>query len=164
MVHNFSSYVLSQEEPEALSYGLEHHIPSKVTRNSVNTEFESFYQSLLLDISTIPEESIARRKTQLRSTCKKYYSVKIPFRYRQAIKRLSNNKDTVILKQDKGRGVIMLNHSKYIKKCLSIVNSNQFLQVDKDPTASIERKVQKTLRKIKDKIPSLLYSKIYPTG
>ena len=143
-----------------------HHIPSKVTRNSVNTEFESFYQSLLLDISTIPEESIARRKTQLRSTCKKYYSVfdAIPFRYRQAIKRLSNNKDIVILKQDKGRGVIMLNHSKYIEKCLSIVNSNQFLQVDKDPTASIERKAQKTLRKIKDKIPSLLYSKTYPTG
>ena len=25
-------------------------------------------------------------------------------------------------------------------------------------------KVQRTLRKIKDKIPSLLYSKIYPTG
>ena len=36
--------------------------------------------------------------------------------------------------------------------------------MDKDPTTSIERKVQKTLRKIKDKIPSLLYSKIYPTG
>ena len=59
VVYNFSSYVLSQEEHEALSYGLEHHTPSKVTRNSVNTEFESFYQSLLLDISTIPEESIA---------------------------------------------------------------------------------------------------------
>ena len=57
-----TGYVLSQEEHEALSYGLDYHIPSKVTRNSVNTEFESFYQSLLLDISTIPEESIARKK------------------------------------------------------------------------------------------------------
>ena len=44
---------------------LKHHIPSKVTRNSVNTEFESFYHSLLLDMSTIPEESIVRTKTQL---------------------------------------------------------------------------------------------------
>ena len=95
---------------------------------------------------------------------KKYYNVKIPFRYRQAIKRLSNNKNIVILKQDKGRGVVLLNRSKYIEKCLSIVNSNQFLQVDKDPTASIERKVQRTLRKRKYKITSLLYSKIYPTG
>ena len=146
-----------------MSHGLEHHIPSKVTRNSVNTEFESFYQSLLRDISIIPEERIARIKTQLRSKCEKYYNVKIPSRYRQAIKRLSNNKDIAILKQDKGRGVIILNRSKYIEKCLSIVNSSQFLQVDKDPTASIERKVQRTLRKIKDKIPALLYSKVYPT-
>ena len=129
----------------------------------MNTEFESFYQSLLRDISIIPEERIARIKTQLRSKCEKYYNVKIPSRYRQAIKRLSNNKDIAILKQDKGRGVIILNRSKYIEKCLSIVNSSQFLQVDKDPTASIERKVQRTLRKIKDKIPALLYSKVYPT-
>ena len=60
--------------------------------------------------------------------------------------------------------MVILNRSKYIEKCLSIVNSSQFIQVDKDPTASIERKVQRTLRKIKDKIPALLYSKIYPTG
>ena len=93
VVHNFSSYVVSQEEHDALSHGLEHHMPSKVTRNSVNTEFESFYQSLLRNISTIPEERIARLKTQLRSKIEKYYYVKIPFRYREAIKRLSNNKN-----------------------------------------------------------------------
>ena len=83
-----------------------------MTRNSVNTEFESFYQSLLRNISTIPEERIARIKTQLRSKCKKYCNVKIPFRYHQAIKRLSNNKDILILKQDKGRGVVILNRRK----------------------------------------------------
>ena len=63
VVHNFSSYIISQEEHDALSHGLEHHIPFTVTRNSVNIEFESFYQSLLRDISTIPEERIARIKT-----------------------------------------------------------------------------------------------------
>ena len=51
----------------------------------------------------------------------------------------------------------ILNRSKYIETSLSIVNSSQFLQVDKDPTAFIERKVERTLRKIKDKIPALLY-------
>ena len=57
----------------------------------------------------------------------------------------------------------ILNRSKYIETCLSIINSSQFLQVDKDPTASTEKKLQRTLRKIKDKILALLYSKIYPT-
>lgn len=87
----------------------------------------------------------------------------IPFRYRQAIKRLSNKKDTIILKQDERREVFILNRSKYIEKYFSIVNSNQFLQVDKSLTGSIERKVQRRLNKIKDKILSLLYSKIYAT-
>ena len=67
------------------------------------------------------------------------------------MKRLSNNKDIVILKHHKGR-VVILNRSRYIEKCLLIVDSSQFLQVDKDPTVSIESKVQRTLRKIKDKI------------
>ena len=53
-----------------------------------------------------------------------------------------------------------MNRSKDIEKCLSIVNSNQFLQADKNPTAPIERKVQRTLRR-KKKIPSLLYPKTY---
>ena len=104
--------------------------------NSVNTEFESFYQSLLRDISTIPEERTARIKTQLRSKFEKYYKVKIPFRQRQAIEKLSNNKDFVVLKQDKQREVVILNRSKYIEKYLSIANSSQFLQVDKDQTSS----------------------------
>ena len=81
------------------------------------------------------------------------------FRYRQAIKRLLNNKGIVILKQDKGRGVVTLNGSKYIEKCLSIVNNSQFLQVDKDPSTSIERKVQRILTKIKDKIPAYFIQK-----
>ena len=34
VVHSFSSYVLSQEEQHALSYGLKHHTLSKVKRNT----------------------------------------------------------------------------------------------------------------------------------
>ena len=33
VVQNFSSYVLSQEERDALPYGLEHHIACKVAKN-----------------------------------------------------------------------------------------------------------------------------------
>ena len=40
---NFSSYKLSKEEYEALSYSLDYYIPSQVTGNSRNTEFEMFF-------------------------------------------------------------------------------------------------------------------------
>ena len=61
----------------------------------MNKEFESFYQSLLLDISTILEERTARIKTQFPS--------KILFDIDKQKKSLSINKGIVILKQDKGR-------------------------------------------------------------
>ena len=43
-VHNFSLYQLSDDELTALSYGLDHHIPNKLNRNRMHTEFEQFYQ------------------------------------------------------------------------------------------------------------------------
>ena len=39
IVHNFSSYNLTQEEHEVLSYGLDH-IPTSINRNNIKTEFE----------------------------------------------------------------------------------------------------------------------------
>ena len=44
---------------------------------------------------------------------------------------------------------------------LSILNTKQFAEMDHDPTAYIEGKVQRILRKIKNKLPSFVYSKIY---
>ena len=164
VVHNFSSYKLSKEEHEALSYSLDYHIPTKVTRNPPNTEFEMFFQNQRNKISAIPEENLARIKTKLHSTCEKYYHVKPYFKYNQVIQNLSRNKDTVILKRGKGRGVVVLDRSKYMEKCLSILSTSKFAETDHDPTAYIEGKVQRILRKIKNKLPSFVYSKIYPTG
>ena len=50
VVHNFSSDKLSKEEHEGLSYSLDYDIPSKVTRNLLNTELKMFSQNLLNNI------------------------------------------------------------------------------------------------------------------
>ena len=47
IVHNVSSYNLSQVEINALSHGLDHHIPTNINRNAITTEFELLFQSLL---------------------------------------------------------------------------------------------------------------------
>ena len=80
------------------------------------------------------------------------------------MKKLSNNDSIVILKQDKGRGVVIMNRSAYIEKCFSLPNTSQFNKLTKDPTHATERKIQRVARKIKLKLPSNIYSKIYPTG
>ena len=40
IVHNVSSYNLSQVEINALPCGLDHHIPTNINRNAITTESE----------------------------------------------------------------------------------------------------------------------------
>ena len=46
------------EQYEGLSFGLDTHIPVKVNKNAIYTEFRVFYQSSLKGISNIPEKGI----------------------------------------------------------------------------------------------------------
>ena len=90
--------------------------------------------------------------------------MKVPFKYKEVIKKLSNNNSIVILKQDNGRLTVIMNRSAYLAKCFTLLNTSQFNKLIKDPTHATERKIQRVVRKIKLKLPSNIYSKIYPTG
>ena len=48
------------------------------------------------------------------------YPVKAPFKYKEVIKKLPNNNSKIILKKDKGRGVVITNRIAYLEKCLNI--------------------------------------------
>ena len=45
--------------------------------------------------------------------CDKYCHVKVPYKQKKITSNLSNGKDIVILKQDKGRGVVVMDRSNY---------------------------------------------------
>ena len=53
-----------------------------------------------------------------------------------------------MLKRKKGRGVVILDRSKYMEKCLSILSTSPFAEIHHDPTVYIEGELQRTLRKI----------------
>ena len=57
-----------------------------------------------------------------------------------------------------------MNRGKYFDQCLAILNTGQFVQLQKDSISSLERKVQPTFRKIKQNLPTDVYIKLYPTG
>ena len=107
-VHNFSSYHLTMEEEKALSFGLDEHIPTSLNRNKLFTEFEIFHQNILNDLPNLPEHDIMALKTKLCHTCEKYSQIKVPYKYRTVTDNLRRNKDLVILKQDKGKAVVLL--------------------------------------------------------
>ena len=92
-VHNFPSYQSSTDEYTALSYGLDHHIHTRLNNNRIHTEFEQFYQSILKDITHLPENYLSSLKTKLRNTCEKYSKIYVPYKYKKITDQLSGNKD-----------------------------------------------------------------------
>ena len=111
---------------------------------------------VLLHKADLPEHNIDRIKTKLRSVCKKYHNVKTPYKHRAIINNLLKNKDIVILGRDKGRAIVILNLSKYLEKCLSFLDSNQFKELYYDSTYSVERKVTKHYEKLKQNFQQTL--------
>ena len=101
---------------------------------------------------------------KLRHTCEKYSDIKVPYKYQRTIDTLRQNNSIVVLKQDKGIRVVILGKNIYVEKCLSILDTNQFMKLDKNPTSSYESKIQRILRKIKSKFSTDEYKKLYPTG
>ena len=59
-------------------------------------------------------------KTKWRSTCERYSKIHVPYKYKTIIEGLSKNQSICVMKQDKGRGVAVMDRSKYTEKCLSI--------------------------------------------
>ena len=80
--------------------------------------------------------------------CKCQYKYKC--KYKKIIENLSNNKNIIILKQDKGCGVVILNRKSYTEKCCKILKTRQFKKLETDPTKTIEGNLQRMLRSIKN--------------
>ena len=155
---------MSNKEYTALSFGLDHHIPTKSKDVAREVKFQQFYQGLFTGLIHLPDNVLSLLKTKLRSTCEKYSQVNVPYKYKKVIDNLSKNKSIVILKQDKGRGVVILDTTKYTEECMALSNTEHFKRLTTDPTAATERKIQKVLKKIKSKFSEQEYKRSYPIG
>ena len=131
---------------------MEQHIPVKLNKHTIKTEFEVFYQSLLKNISHIPENDNSLIKTILLSTYDKYSNVYLPYEYRRIVENLSKNDSIVIMKQDKGKGIVIMDKHKYTKKCLEMLNAKQFSKISVDLTKKTEAEIQRVLQKVKSKL------------
>ena len=69
----------------------------------------------------ITENELQQVKTKLRNTCERYCNIKVLYKQRQIIKSLSQRVDITIMKTDKGRGVVIMNKSKYLEKILTLL-------------------------------------------
>ena len=57
-----------------------------------------------------------------------------------------------------------MDRTKYTDKCLELLQTNQFIKLNHNLTKSIEGKIQRILRKVKNRLSSKEYCKLYPAG
>ena len=74
----------------------------------IDTEFELYFQSIYRYLNYIPDSKIKDLKTKLRYICDRYNRIRVPYIFRKKVEKLSRNYSIMVLKQDKGRGVIVM--------------------------------------------------------
>ena len=72
-------------------------------------------------------------KSNLRNVCQKY-KIKVPYKYQDIIYSFINNDTIKVWKQDKGRGVVVTDCSKYAEKCLEILEIDQSAKIKDEST------------------------------
>ena len=154
---------MTPQEEYALSFSLDQHIPTKVNENKLKTEFESFFYHIQKYTSNLDQQIQDELKTKIKRTCENYSKVKVPYKFQHVIDNLSKNESIIIMRQDKGRGVTILDRKDYIEKCLNILDTKQFRKLNKDPTKTLERKMQRAVTKMKCHLEEKEYKKLYPT-
>ena len=85
----------------------------------------------------------------------------------RVLRNLRKNKDIVIMKPDKGNGVVILDRKLYNNAIEEIISdSSKFEKLNEDPTLKREASLQRFLRKLKQKnfFNEIEYDKLYLSG
>ena len=176
VVFNFSSRLISDKEKEILSKGLNFAVPpTRLNVCSFLTPFEKFYNLLKQEPVNVcsgffPDSIKARLKDVAYSG---YRSYSRPcFLYSQeelnTLKDLRNDNSIVIMKPDKGNGVVIVNKDDYHKKMDEILaDTSKFELLDDDAvklTIKRENQVKALLKKLKSDncMNSKTYNELYP--
>ena len=173
IVQNFSSRKLTEDETQLLAKGLKHPVFPTLKLLDMKADLEIFYAKFVKFYS---ENQLLDLKITLLNVFnnirKNYFWLKNNNVYNQkndleTLNNLKNDKSIVILKFDKGNGVVILDKSDYIKKMLVILNDkDKFVQVDSYDVIKHESSVQNKLKYLVDqnKFNKDVYNKIRPRG
>ncbi|CAF1943380.1 unnamed protein product [Rotaria magnacalcarata] len=176
IITNLSNYQLTPEETATLQNGLDYiHPPTKFDDKTFISNIETYFVNILghatdkRDYEEREEnEKITYNLTpkqlaganEIRTTCNNFRRAAIKEirinqqstnKIRQVLKNLSQNRNIVITRPDKGRGIVILNKHDYIKKLTTILSDNTtFKEIDEDPTIKQENRLNTKLLELKN--------------
>lgn len=179
VVFNFSNRQLTELECTTLAVGLNYNlVPPKPKAADYYTSFELLSENLnKCSFYNPTNERTSQFRLSLKSLAFDSFNLihtqKIPHNLSSSqinsLKLLSQDKSIVILKPDKGNGVVVINKTEYVTKMDQILQTNKFIKVHEDPlklTYKLENKVNVFLRKLKGQsiIDETTYKDLSPTG
>ena len=159
VIFNLSDKHLTTDEKEVLSHGLKFALPPKKLNYHHFLNFEKLYNELRENIIYDQlQDGLHRVKTTIKNIAFQSYYKFMNFRfhhnfkYIKTLKALSKDNSIVILKPDKGNGIVIMNKIDYISKMESIVgDTSKFKIINEDifkVTIRHEDKINRFLSKL----------------
>ena len=140
---------LDKNETQVLSYGLKH----SVTPKGIPTEtIVSSVEAVLSRQRELSEPTKGNIRSRIVSTIQSASLTdnNLTKDKRQALKRLRNDNDILILPADKGRMTVVMDKTDYHDKMDELLNDKQTYEVLKrDPTPALQRKLNSKLLQLK---------------
>ena len=181
VITNLSNYSLSEDEQKLLSFGLDYGLPPRPPKFC---EFFLPFEKFMSSISHLPIynpgadkswRALSAKVSDLAHCTFRSLKNKLPLsvnfmsNYVTVLNNLRQNTDIVISKQDKGRGVVILNKLDYINKVYDVLSDvTKFVKLNEDPFKVITRledKLNRFLRPLREKVISLgTYNFIFAKG
>ena len=154
-IHNLSTITLTTEELDVLKYGLKHPIhPLHVNKTDVLTTFEFILKTMTKDLKHEKQSGELKAKlSNSANTCvNNYRPSKYAMKKHRILKRLYKNNNIVILRPQKGDGVVIIDRKVYIQKIFEIIKGRTKLkELSTDSTALREGQLHRFLRSMKDR-------------
>ena len=137
-ITNLSGHNLTPDQLEALKFGLTHSIyPPTISKTDVFACFELISHTMkrhLIDTSNT-SKIVADLSHLAHGYVSSYRPTTADLKKHSILRSLRRNRDIVILKPDKGNGIVILDRTAYDNGLFSIINdSSKFKPISKDPT------------------------------
>ena len=162
VIFNYSSYILSDEEKKVLSLGLNFSLPpKKLNFPSHLVPFELLFRSV--KDAPFKNNNMDKFKTDLKHLSYTSYDkynfrneLNITQREYSLLENLSNNKNIVIQKTDKGNAVVLINRTDYDNSMLAILSdTSKFVEVKVPPGKGVLNLILSHEGKLKEFLDSI---------
>jgi len=152
-VVNLSSKILDANEENILSKGLSFVVaPRKIPKEEIISNIE-------VNTRHLPEIGKLEIRYELMKAMKKScFPSNISKEEHMALRKLKENKDVTILKSDKGNATVVMDKAEYEKKVFEILKDEAYVNVNRNPVNSLNKKLSALVKKCVPEYKALLPS------